>query len=208
MDVCGVVTMLVVGLTGGIATGKSTVLQYLSDSGASTCSADAIVHELLLEPGVLEMVRGQFGDGVFLPDGSLDKKALAGVVFAREDRRKALEAILHPLVQQRMQEWLSAQQKKGASIAVCEIPLLFEAGLESMVDTIVTVSAEHQQQTRRLLNKGLDEKDANQRIAAQMPLEEKVRRSEYVIDNSGSLEDLKRQTDRVWEQLRLLSEAD
>lgn len=200
--------MLVVGLTGGIATGKSTVLQYLGNSGVSTCSADAIVCELLLEPRVLEMVRGQFGDGVFLPDGSLDKNALAGVVFASEERRKALEAILHPLVKQKMLEWLSVQQRNGAFIAVCEIPLLFEAGLEGMVDTIVTVAAEHQQQTRRLLNKGLDEKDANQRIAAQMPMEEKVRRSDYVIDNSGSLEDLKRQTDRVWEQLRLRSETD
>lgn len=200
--------MLVVGLTGGIATGKSTVLEYLSDLGVSTFSADAEVHRLLDEPSVLADIRQRFGEGVFLQDGSLNKKALAAVIFSSETDRKDLEAILHPLVAQRMQEWLQAQELQGVAIAVCEIPLLFEAGLEGVVDTIIAVTSEHQQQTCRLLNKGIGQAEAQKRMEAQMPLEEKALRSDFVIDNSGSLEDLKIQVCKVWQKLQLLTEND
>ncbi|MCC6485787.1 MAG: dephospho-CoA kinase [Armatimonadetes bacterium] len=189
---------LSVGLTGGIASGKSTVLAMLAERGARTVSADGIVHRLLAESlDLKDAVCRAFGQAVLDQDGAVDRAALAKVVFSDETRRKRLEALVHPLVRSEVESWL-AEDTGIRTINVAEIPLLFETGSSYSFDLTVVVWTQQNLQLRRLQNKYLDPVEAQSRIAAQMSLDEKAVRADFVVHNCAGLAELSAETDKLW----------
>ena len=180
-----------IGLTGGIACGKSVVLEMFKEAGWYTLSADALVHELLdHDPEVIEAVISKFGVEVKASDASLNKKAIAKVVFADSQQRVWLEGLLHPLVRKR---WTSALDAEPDKNWVVEIPLLFEKKLEKDFDLVVCLSCSRENQLERLQSRGMNEADAEARIASQAPLAEKIEKSDFVLTNTGSLNFLRKQ---------------
>ena len=196
--------MLVIGLTGGIATGKSTVAERLKELGALVIDADRIAREVVEpgEPALAEIAR-VFGREVIKEDGSLDRGRLGRIVFQDAGKRKLLESILHPVIRERMEERLEAARREGkVKIAVCDIPLLYESQ-ESMrlVDRVAVVYATREQQLERLVRqRHLSPEEAEARIGAQIPIDEKVKRADYVIDNTGTRAETIAQVDRLWEE--------
>ena len=202
--------MLRVALTGGIATGKSYVLSRFAASGVPTVDADSLVHEALStgSPAVAR-VADRFGRRVLAANGSVDRKALAALVFADTKARSDLEAILHPEVFRRIDAWFSALPYPFAPFAVADIPLLFETHHEGLFDRIVVTTCGAGQQLERLRQRnGLTEEEARQRLAAQWPIEEKARLAHYVIDTSGPFEDTEKQVERVLAALRTDADID
>jgi len=202
--------MLVVGLTGGIATGKSTVAELFRRRGVPVLDADAVARELTL-PGspVLGALRQRFGDAVFTPEGALDRAALAQVVFADEAARRDLEAILHPQVLRRLQQQLEALRAATPPppLVVIEIPLLFEASIPFPLDATLLVYAPAEQQLARLQAGGMDPGHAHARLRAQLPIESKRALADLVLDNTGSLGDLERRfAEQVWPRLQRMAE--
>ena len=183
--------MLKVALTGGIGTGKSVVLARLAELGVPVISADDVAHDVIGAgtPGAAE-VRARFGDEVMRPDGSVDRLRLAGIVFRDRDARRDLERIVHPAVRQAITAWGEARARDGAALSVAEIPLLYENGREVDFDCVIVTACSEEEQVRRVAARsGLADEDVRRRIAAQMPLAEKVRRADYVIRTDGSLDD-------------------
>ncbi|CAM4443224.1 dephospho-CoA kinase [Paenibacillus phoenicis] len=190
-----------IGLTGGIATGKSTVSRLLAERGAAIIDADVIAREIM-EPGhpVLAAVSERFGPGVLHPDGTLNRKKLGEIVFSHPEERKALEALTHPAIRaemkRRMEELEAADPHR---LVVADIPLLYESGLDPLYDQIMVVYVPREVQlTRLMLRDGLSKEAAEQRISAQMDIEIKKERADILIDNSGGLEETKRQIDDFW----------
>ena len=180
-----------IGLTGGIACGKSVVLEMFKEAGWHPLSADALVHELLdHDPEVIEAVISKFGVEVKASDASLNKKAIAKVVFADSQQREWLEGLLHPLVRKR---WTSALDEEPDKNWVVEIPLLFEKKLEKDFDLVVCLSSSRENQLKRLQSRGMNEADAEARIASQAPQAEKIEKSDFVLTNTGSLNFLRKQ---------------
>lgn len=197
--------MRVVGITGGIGTGKSTVAALFEARGAARLDADVVARDVVApgKPAYYEVL-AIFGEQYARPDGSLDRAALAELVFRDPDARRTLEAIIHPRVTQAIQEHLIAlqQQNEPPAVVVVEIPLLYEAGLDWLVDETVVVSSEQRTQVERLKTRtGMSSEQARLRIAAQMPLAEKERRADHVIRTECSLAEVRRQVDRVWHDL-------
>jgi dephospho-CoA kinase len=193
--------VLKVGLTGGIGAGKSEVSALLSERGALIIDADRIAREVV-EPGTpgLAAVAAEFGEGVLLPDGGLDREQVGSIVFADRDRLAALNAIVHPLVGKRMQELMDAAP--GDAIVVYDVPLLAETGLAEAYEVVVVVDAPVETQLERLTaRRGMTEEDARARIAAQASREDRRAIATHVIDNAGSLDELKAQVDALWEDL-------
>lgn len=197
--------MLRVGLTGGIATGKSTVGEMFVALGVRLIDADRIVHELL-EPGqaVYAAVVREFGPGVLLPDGTIDRRSLGGIIFGDVSRREALNAIVHPVVIQRQREFVEDVARQDPDgIAMVDAALMIEVGTYKNYDALVVVTCPPEMQVQRLVERsGLTLEDARKRIQAQMSIEEKVRYADYVIDNSGSLANTKDQVAKVYSALR------
>jgi dephospho-CoA kinase len=188
-----------VGLSGGVGSGKSTVAQLLADHGAVVIDADAIAREVV-EPGTpgFDAVVSRFGEHVVV-DGRLDRAALARIVFSDEQARADLNAIVHPLVGQRSEE-LAAAAPPGA-IVVNDVPLLVESGRTEPYDLVVIVIASEQVRLARLAARGMDEADARSRIAAQANDEQRVAAADVLIQNDGTLDELTRQVNALWERL-------
>ncbi|MNX87018.1 Dephospho-CoA kinase [compost metagenome] len=186
--------MKVIGLTGGIASGKTTVANRLAARGGAVIDADQIAREVV-EPGTpaLEAIAEAFGPEVLDPAGRLDRAALARRVFGNEPARERLNAIVHPAVKEAMTRALDAlrQRPTPPPFAVLVVPLLFETGMQAMADTVWTVSVPPAMQRARLLARdALSEAEADARIASQWPLARKLALSDRVIDNTGVLEAL------------------
>lgn len=195
--------MRVIGLTGGIASGKSTVSAYLRQLGAAVIDADVLARAVV-EPGAEAYgeVVAAFGPEVLHPDGSLNREALGRIVFADAAARLKLEQIIHPAVRRRMQSELQAAREAGATVAVLDIPLLFESGLQHLADQIWVVWVDEATQLQRLMKRnGYSETDARQRLASQWPLDRKRALADVVIDNSGSLGATHRQVAEAWQRL-------
>jgi dephospho-CoA kinase len=199
------VTALIIGLTGGIACGKSTVAAMLSERGAFVVDADRIAREVVMpdEPALAE-VAAVFGQAVIRDDGTLDRRKLGEIVFADPDKRRRLEAILHPAIRERM--WARIREVKAdepGRIVAADIPLLYETGQQGLYDGVLVVYAPRELQIQRLLarNPELSEAQARERIDAQMDIERKKELADWVIDNSGSLESTKRQVEALWREL-------
>ncbi|CAM3138297.1 dephospho-CoA kinase [Sporolactobacillus spathodeae] len=179
--------MIRIGLTGGIASGKSTVATWLKEMGFPLIDADQIARDVV-RPGEEGLVRlvARFGRGVLHADGSLDRGKLGRLVFADQEKRKELNALLHPLIRRRMRETLDALQAQGLPVVFLDIPLLFESGLEDWTDRSIVVYVPQPIQLKRLMERNqLGEEEAMARIRAQMPLAEKRKMATAVIDNSG-----------------------
>jgi dephospho-CoA kinase len=191
-----------VGLTGGIASGKSTVSQMLRDLGADVIDADALAREVV-EPGTpgLQEVSRRF-PGVLGPDGRLDRAKLGARIFFDPQERAALNAILHPLIQEEFRRRTAALERQGKPLVVYDAALLIENGLHRQMDAVVVVSAPDEVQRRRLMERnGLTSAEADARIASQMPLREKVQQATWVVDNGGPLEATRAQVERIWKEL-------
>jgi dephospho-CoA kinase len=200
--------MLRAGLTGGIATGKSTVAAILRELGCHLLEADKIAHGLI-EPGgsAYDEVVREFGRGILTPDGRVDRLTLGGIVFADPKRLARLNAIVHPLVLAAQDRDLAAiERAEPHAVAVVEAALLIEAGYTNRLDYLIVTWCTPEQQFARLTQpgagRGLTIEQAQQRIAAQMPLEEKRRLADTVIDCSGTLEHTREQTKALFTKLK------
>ena len=195
--------MLLVGLTGNIASGKSTVSRLLAAHGATIVDADLLAR-VAVRPGTpgYRAIVARWGDGVLAPDGVLDRPALRARVFHDPPELEALNAIVHPAVGRLRDAELAAARARGDRVVVCDIPLLFEKDLAGEFDLIVFVDAPRELRLERLVHdRGLHESDAMAMIAAQMPAELKRARSDVVLDNAGTHEALAAQVDALWTEL-------
>lgn len=192
--------MHVIALTGGIASGKTTVLSALARLGAPVADADQISRALTAPGGeALPMIKEAFGKDVFCEDGTLDRKALAALIFPDAMARRRLEAIIHPMVALALSRELSALARSGQLAAVVDIPLLYESGMESMADEVWCVYVPKREQVRRLrLRDGLTEKQALLRIGSQMDPREKCRRADHVIRTDGMPEESALRAEQLW----------
>lgn len=190
-----------IGLTGGIATGKSTVSRMLARRGAAVIDADLIAREIM-EPGhpVLAAVAQQFGQAVLHPDGTLNRKKLGEIVFSQPEARKALESLTHPAIRAEMKQRLSELEAADPQrLVVADIPLLYESGLEALYDEIMVVYVPRELQLSRLIDRdNLSEEEAEKRLGAQMDIELKKERADILIDNSRGLTETERQIDDFW----------
>lgn len=196
--------MRLVGLTGGIATGKSTFAALLRARGVPVVDADALARAAVAPgtPALAEIAR-TFGPAVIAEDGTLDRPRMAALVFADTDARRRLEAITHPAVRRLVEEETARLAAGGHDLAFYDVPLLFEVGLERDLDSVVVVHAPRSVQRERLaLRDGLGPADADARLAAQMDVDEKAARADFVIENTGSPAALAEKADRLLEDLR------
>jgi dephospho-CoA kinase len=192
--------MLVVGLTGNIGSGKSTVAQMLSERGATIIDADVLARRAV-EAGTsaYERIVARWGSEIVAPDGQLDRAALRRVVFADHEQLEELNQIVHPEVERLRTRLVDQARKRGDRVVICDIPLLFERHMTDRVDRIILVDAHRAVRLERLVkDRGLRETEAMDMIAAQMPAELKRARADYVIDNDGTLTQLERKVQDVW----------
>ena len=199
--------MILVGLTGGMGAGKSSVSELLSAHGAVIVDADAITRELQ-QPGtpVFAAIVERFGDGVVAPDGTLDRQALADIVFADPDELKDLNGIVHPAVGVELLERLR-QEAETDHVVILDVPLLVESGRDDMAGLIV-VDVDPELAVRRLVeHRNVPEADARARMARQATREERLAKADFVIDNSGTREDLAAQVDAAWAWIQGLEPA-
>jgi dephospho-CoA kinase len=189
--------VLRIGLTGGIGSGKSTVARLLADRGAHVVDADVLAREVV-EPGTpgLAAVVEAFGEGVLTGDGTLDRPALAAVVFGNADARARLDGIVHPLVRARARELISALP--ADAVVVQDIPLLVETGQAASFDLVLVVEADADARVARSVERGLTDADARARIAAQATDEQRRAVADVVLDNSGTPEELTDQVEQFW----------
>ena len=190
--------MILVGLTGGIGSGKSTISSLLEGKGAVIIDADAIVREVQL-PGsaVLAELAAKFGPGVLAADGSLDRQAVANIVFTDPDALKALNAIVHPAVGKEMNRRM-IEQRTTDHVVILDIPLLTENPREGLQGKIVVDVPVEVQVVRLVQYRGFDEADARARISRQATREQRLATADFVVDNSGDLADLQPQIDKLW----------
>jgi dephospho-CoA kinase len=198
-------TLLTVALTGGIATGKSHVLRHFASRGVPTIDADVLSREVV-QPGTpaLAAIASRFGDDVLDEHGALNRRALGDRVFADPAARKDLEAIIHPWVYEAIRTWITQLTAAGtAAVAVADIPLLYETGHDQDFDRVIVTRCTPAQQIARLLARDdMTEAEAQQRLDAQWPIDEKAARAHFVIDTSGSFDETNQQVDAVLASLK------
>ncbi len=193
--------MKVIGLTGGIASGKSTASAYLRELGAAIVDADAISRASTRRGGAaFEAVCAAFGD-ILGADGEIDRRKLGGIVFADEDARRKLNSIVHPAVMAESRAQIENARASGVKVCILDVPLLFETGMEKLCDETWLIYVPREEQIRRMAERdGLDVAAAAARIDSQMPLEEKLKRADVAIDSSGTIEQTREKLHRLWEE--------
>jgi dephospho-CoA kinase len=195
--------MLKVGLTGNIAAGKSTVAEVWRSLGATVVDADELARRAV-DPGTpaFSAIAAEWGEEVVEPDGGLDRAALRRIVFADPAARERLEQIVHPAVAELREELYREAEARGEAVIVADIPLLFEVGLVDEFDLVVLVDAPEETRLARLVgDRGLDPAEAQKMIAAQMPSELKRARADYVVENAGTVDEVRRRARDVWQEL-------
>lgn len=192
---------MIIGLTGGIASGKSTVSSMLTKLGAALVDADRIAREVVLpgEPALYAVVH-EFGQAVLTEEGTLNRKKLGEIVFADESKRKKLERIVHPAIRAVMKRKMEELESENPHLlVVADIPLLYESGLQTMFEEVMLVYVPPDVQLLRLMNRdGLTKEQAEARIRAQMPIEQKRQLADWIIDNSGTVEQTYEQVLHFW----------
>lgn len=185
------VIMIRVAVTGGIACGKSLAASMMEAAGVPVCEADAVAHALM-RPGMdaYRAIVDAFGESILASDGVIDRRILGAIVFNCEAKRRRLNALLHPAVRVGIWRWLDEREQAGVRMAAAVIPLLFEAGMADGWDAVVCVACKPPLQMERLRSRGLDTAECQARLDAQMPLDEKVGRSDFTIWNDGSPDEL------------------
>jgi dephospho-CoA kinase len=191
--------MLRIGITGGIASGKSTVVKHISGKGIPVVDADIVAREVLsLYPKILDYLKGRYGERVFR-DGELDRKELGRIVFSSDRDRKEYMDIIMPYIRIEIEKRLDMLESEDYAAAILDAPLLFEEGFEKDMDCTILVYAEAQVQLQRLMKRnGITEEEASRMIASQMPVKKKLDLADYVVDNSGDLEETKEEIDMVF----------
>lgn len=195
--------MLVVGLTGGIATGKTTVAAMFAELGAWRINTDQLAR-LVVQPGnpAWEAIVRYFGGDILDNSGHLDRKKLGDIIFAKPQMRDVLNTMTHPPIRALLREELAQARDQNATVALVEVPLLYEARFDRDVDRVLVVTTSEVSQLTRLMERSnLSEKDARLRIEAQMPVAEKASRADFVINNEGTLEETKDQVLKIWQIL-------
>jgi dephospho-CoA kinase len=202
--------MLKVGLTGGIATGKSYVLGVLRELGCEVIDADTVAHQAI-EPGksAYQEIVNEFGQAVLNKDGTINRAALGSIVFADQTKRERLNAIVHPRVFEAQAEWFAAVAARNPhGIAVFDAALMIETGSHKRFDKVVVVYCEPQLQLERLMARNnLSREQVEARINAQMPSAEKLKYADFSINTSGSFEETRRQTEALYTKLKQLAQA-
>jgi dephospho-CoA kinase len=196
--------VFVVALTGNYGMGKSSVLSLFEKLGALVLDSDRMVRVFLNDPKVIHTIKALFGKTVFAENGSLSRERLAEIIFRDDALRRSLEDILHPLLFDRIDNLLAADKRKDM-IAVVEVPLLFERGYENRFHRTVTVFTDEETALQRLEAKGVDRGKATLRLKTQLPIDEKKRRSDYMIDNRGTPEETEAQVETLYK--KMLGEA-
>ena len=193
----------IIGLTGGIGTGKSEAARFLASLGAVHLDADAVSHELT-QPGgeALEPIRAEFGEGVFREDGTLDRQALANITFSDPARKRALEAILHPRIQRDLMRGIDRAAEEGAKVVILDVPLLFETGMDALCDETWVLSADPETQVARVMMRDRVERElVEARIQNQMPAEEKEKLATQVIPTERPMEKTQAELASLYQQV-------
>ena len=192
-----------IGLTGGIATGKSAVTDIFRNKGVSVIDADPIAHQALVASSpVFGSLVQTFGQDVVSDNGNIDRQKLGAKIFANSSLRLKLDAIVHPFVRSQVALLKQKLVDDGCLLAIYDVPLLFEKNMQKNFDKIIVVTCDPQTQKQRLMKRnGLSEQEALLRIAAQLSMSEKVRQADFVIENNGTLEDLKNAVQKILNQL-------
>ena len=196
--------MRVVGLTGGIASGKSSVAKTLTELGAQIVDADQVAREVV-EPGqpAHDDIVAAFGKEILLPDGGIDRKKLGGIVFADSEKRKILNQITHPRIAARTQEKLMALGAAGAKVAIYEAALLVENGVHRGLGGLIVVYCNEEEQIARIMRRdGFSREEALHRVRAQAPLSDKLAVATWVIDTNGPIEETRKHVERVWAEIQ------
>lgn len=193
---------MIIGLTGSIASGKSTVSQMLKELGYPIVDADLVARQVV-EPGseTLEKISEAFGEAFILPDGTLDRKKVGDLIFNSPESRKQLNDIIHPAIRKEMLRQRAAYVAEGHKVVIMDIPLLFESQLQHLADKILVVSVTEENQLKRLIKRnGLAENEAAARISSQLPMAVKEEGADAVIYNNGTIEDTKWQLNSILEK--------
>lgn len=200
--------MLVVGVIGGVASGKSLVARYLCECGAQLVDADRAGHAVLDEPEVQAALRTRYGSAIFTPDGRVQRQALARIVFAPAPNGPQelafLEEVTHPRIERYLQARLNELAASGTSVAVLDAAVMLKAGWDQFCDKMVFVAAPTATRLERALARGWSREEFAAREQAQEPIEEKRRRADWVIDNSGTPEQTHQQVQQLWQKLTIL----
>lgn len=196
--------MLLVALTGNYGMGKSTVLSMFGKLGLDTLDADRIVESLLMEKEILEKIKQILGDKAFNKNGSLNKKKVADIIFKSDSLRRSLEDILHPLVFERIKDFSDKMNVKN-KILVIAAPLIYERGYEGRFNRTIVVHTKKEIALNRLEKNGVPKEEAVLRLKSQLPIEEKIKRADFIIDNNGTIEDTMAQVEMIYK--KLLNEA-
>lgn len=194
---------MIIGLTGGIASGKSTVSSMFEELGCVIIDADKVARDVV-KPGQqgLEAVTARFGPQILTPEGELDRKALGEIIFNDEEKRKELNSILHPLIRGKMQEKKEEALREKPPLIIMDIPLLFESQLEQTVEAVIVVYVPPDQQLERLMHRDqISKEEAQRKIDSQMPIDEKKKRAHFLINNSGSLDETRLQVEAIFSNL-------
>jgi dephospho-CoA kinase len=203
MDTPERIVMLVVGLTGGIASGKTTVSRMVAEAGVPVICADELAREAV-EPGspALEEIRREFGPDVIDSSGRLDRTRMAEVVFQDPAKRAVLESIIHPRVAQAQKNILEDLKRSGHALAVVDVPLLYEKGWDKYCDVVLVAYVPPGLQERRLMQRdNMSREEARSRLAAQMPIAEKKKRADLVVDNTGTIAETRQQMAAILKEL-------
>jgi dephospho-CoA kinase len=205
--------MRVIGLTGNIACGKSVVARMFEELGARIIDADLIAR-LVVEPGkpAWEEIVERFGRGILNPDMTINRGRLGDIVFRDKEKREELNRITHPRIIERIKELIEEYEKNGVGVVIVEAALIVEkGGMKPLIEDLIVVTSDEETQIRRLMERSrLSREEALSRIRSQMPSSEKVKYATYVIDNSGTLEETKKQVEEVWRRIgsRVVSRFD
>jgi len=192
-----------VALTGGIGTGKSHVRAAFENLGVPTIDSDLLSRQAIAHGTAgFAAVVDRFGPEVLDADGGLDRQKLAAIVFTDAEARKALEGIIHPHVSRATDQWFASLNAGKHAFAIADVPLLYEVGRDKDFDTVIVAAASPAAQLRRVIDRGLSETEARLRITAQLPIEDKIRRADYVIRTDSTFVETDAQVRKVWETLR------
>jgi dephospho-CoA kinase len=198
--------MKVIGLTGNIGCGKSVVAKMFEELGAKVIDADQIARMIVQpgEPAWKEIIE-KFGKDILKDDGTIDRKKLGKIVFEDEGKREELNQITHPRIIGKIRELIEKYRRENQKVVVVEAALIVEkGGLSDIIDELIVVTSDEETQIKRLVEgRGLSKEEAISRIRSQMPVEEKVKHATYVIDNSGNLEETRKQVERIWKSIGL-----
>ena len=193
--------MILIGVTGTVGSGKTTVSAMLRKEGEEVIDLDKIAKEIARQERIISDIRKAFG-GSYVIDGEIDTERVGRLVFHNKEAREKLESILHPLVDAEMRSRVKRLEAQGRKTVIIDGPLIFEKGLDKELDKTVVVSGKTATIKARLKKRGMDEEDAGRRMAAQMPLEEKEARADYVVRNDGTMEDLENEVGNLLKQIK------